>query len=319
MKNKSIYQSEAISELLNLSTNDLKSIDCQSVTILQQTNKNGTRAVAPRLIMTSTNGKQTTYDGYDTIDRACKHWLRIIAEKKSPMHERISNLIQSHLAGVKVTYLENEQYKIEKVADGISIRLTIPEKNIYHSFAIGMTEGEIAKQLIGAIKDEFLIQSGSNRKRFYFNGVFWMTEKTKNGPLEIMSADEVMVMMQNTTAGQWLSNGKFESRHDIRTWTADQSYEYVLNHVKSVDSLIGKDKPDNTAGQLEFKDVSTEIYRVYEFPDGKIVKINKPVKLNVSKSGGHRILDEKGVSHYVPSGWVHLYWKVKDGMEPFSF
>lgn len=83
--------------------------------------------------------------------------------------------------------------------------------------------------------------------------------------------------------------------------------------------MIGKDKPDNTVGQLEFKDVSTEIYRVYEFPDGKIVKINKPVKLNVSKSGGHRILDEKGVSHYVPSGWVHLYWKVKDGMEPFSF
>ena len=71
--------------------------------------------------------------------------------------------------------------------------------------------------------------------------------------------------------------------------------------------------------KLEFKSIGDEQYRVYEFPNGSKVRIDNPLQLNVSKSGGHRVLDSDGVSHYIPSGWNHLYWRVFEGKEPFAF
>jgi len=68
--------------------------------------------------------------------------------------------------------------------------------------------------------------------------------------------------------------------------------------------------------EVEFNDISTEQWRVYEFKDGK-VRIEKPHWLYVSASGGHRLIDEAGYSHYIPSGWLHLYWLVKEGLPPF--
>ena len=64
--------------------------------------------------------------------------------------------------------------------------------------------------------------------------------------------------------------------------------------------------------ELDWKNIEHEIYRVYEFPNGKRIRIDKPILLNVSKSGGHRILDSKDVSHYIPSGWIHLFWETND-------
>lgn len=71
-----------------------------------------------------------------------------------------------------------------------------------------------------------------------------------------------------------------------------------------------------------FTDISGEIYRVYEFSEELLlnrwirppfsVTIDKPQWLNVSASGGHRVLDLDGVSHYIPCGWKRLYWKSKD-------
>ena len=69
---------------------------------------------------------------------------------------------------------------------------------------------------------------------------------------------------------------------------------------------------------LEFKDISTEQYREYLFPDMTIV-IDAPEKLNVSASGGHRIVDVTGQSHYIPPGWRRLSWRVKPGAPEFSF
>ena len=63
---------------------------------------------------------------------------------------------------------------------------------------------------------------------------------------------------------------------------------------------------------LEWKNIDHEEYRVYVFPDDKKVAIKNPIKLNVSKSGGHRILDVNDVSHYIPYKWIHLYWETKD-------
>ncbi len=63
--------------------------------------------------------------------------------------------------------------------------------------------------------------------------------------------------------------------------------------------------------ELKFSNIDHELYRTYVFPNNTVV-INSPVALNVSRSGGHRILDSAGISHYIPTGWCHLYWEVKD-------
>ena len=69
---------------------------------------------------------------------------------------------------------------------------------------------------------------------------------------------------------------------------------------------------------LPFNDLSDEQYRVYVYPDMEI-KINNPLLLNVSPSGGHRVFDSEGVSNYIPAGWRHLYWVVKEGKPHFAF
>lgn len=62
---------------------------------------------------------------------------------------------------------------------------------------------------------------------------------------------------------------------------------------------------------LEFKDISNEEYRIYVFPEYVTIRIDKPTHLNISKSGGHRLLDENGESHYIPTGWVQIKWRAK--------
>jgi len=71
----------------------------------------------------------------------------------------------------------------------------------------------------------------------------------------------------------------------------------------------------NNGTSLEFADISSELYREYTFPSGS-VRIDSPLKLNVSKNG-HRVFDANGTSHYIPQGWIHLKWEVKDGQPNF--
>ncbi|MBK3780132.1 hypothetical protein G3A43_07665 [Paraburkholderia aspalathi] len=70
-----------------------------------------------------------------------------------------------------------------------------------------------------------------------------------------------------------------------------------------------------------FIDISSELYREYTFPGrGRVsitVRIDNPTDLSVSESGGHRLLDAEGVSHYIPAGWVELRWKARDGAPNF--
>lgn len=68
---------------------------------------------------------------------------------------------------------------------------------------------------------------------------------------------------------------------------------------------------------LVFTDISSEAYRSYEFSNGKVIRIDEPLKLNVSPSGGHRLFDASGTSHYIPKGWVWLKWKAKKGFPNF--
>jgi len=68
---------------------------------------------------------------------------------------------------------------------------------------------------------------------------------------------------------------------------------------------------------LVFTDISSEDFRVYEFEAMNLVRIEKPLRLHVSASGGHRIFDAQGFSHYIPSGWRRLMWKAKPGQPNF--
>ncbi len=69
--------------------------------------------------------------------------------------------------------------------------------------------------------------------------------------------------------------------------------------------------------QLEFSDISSEKWREYRFAGGDVIRIEQPLKLNVSESGGHRIFDASRRSHYIPWGWIHLSWETKDGAPNF--
>ncbi len=69
----------------------------------------------------------------------------------------------------------------------------------------------------------------------------------------------------------------------------------------------------------DFTDISSEVSRQYTFPGGPTVTINHPYRIHVSSSGGHRIEDTLGVSHYIPAGWVHLSWQTREGCPAFVF
>lgn len=73
--------------------------------------------------------------------------------------------------------------------------------------------------------------------------------------------------------------------------------------------------------QHKFTDITSEEWREYIFPtpEGRFVKrrIDNPTHLSVSESGGHRLLDAAGVSHYIPKGWIELAWKAKEGQPNF--
>lgn len=70
---------------------------------------------------------------------------------------------------------------------------------------------------------------------------------------------------------------------------------------------------------LTFKDISSELYRTYYYLRGGAFTIENPVGLNVSKSGGHKILNAAGESYYIKIGWIAIGWEKKKGAEEWSF
>lgn len=69
--------------------------------------------------------------------------------------------------------------------------------------------------------------------------------------------------------------------------------------------------------KFEFTDISSEKSRTYRFPNDEIILINEPQYLNVSRSGGHRIVNSHGVSFYIPKGWILLSWEAKENSPHF--
>ena len=69
---------------------------------------------------------------------------------------------------------------------------------------------------------------------------------------------------------------------------------------------------------LEFTDISVEEKRVYYKNGSVVLVVNNPIALNVSSSGGHRILDGEFTCHYLkPEAWDRITWLVKIGLPHF--
>lgn len=69
---------------------------------------------------------------------------------------------------------------------------------------------------------------------------------------------------------------------------------------------------------LIFTDISSELYRNYHFNNGEDLFISAPLFLNVSKSGGHRLIDNAGICYYIQpaQGW-YITWSVSNGNPHF--
>jgi hypothetical protein len=76
--------------------------------------------------------------------------------------------------------------------------------------------------------------------------------------------------------------------------------------------------PKKTVSGIVFDDVSAEKKRTYTFPEGEVT-VENPLWLNVSKSGGHRIIVAGNSTVYIPTGWGKLQWWNKEGFEPLQF
>ena len=68
---------------------------------------------------------------------------------------------------------------------------------------------------------------------------------------------------------------------------------------------------------MDFCPIYDEQDRTYTFPGGDKITIYTPLCMFVSASGGHRVVDSQGDSHYIPSGWIHLTWH--SYRKPFAF
>jgi hypothetical protein len=66
-----------------------------------------------------------------------------------------------------------------------------------------------------------------------------------------------------------------------------------------------------------FTDISSEIYREYRFPNGKVVRITRPLRLLVCEDGTHLIFTADKISHQIPPGWIHLFWDTFPGEPNF--
>jgi hypothetical protein len=60
----------------------------------------------------------------------------------------------------------------------------------------------------------------------------------------------------------------------------------------------------NNGSDLEFTDIASEAWREYRFADGSTVRIDNPLKLNVSDSGGHRIFDAQKHTTFPSAGSI---------------
>lgn len=92
------------------------------------------------------------------------------------------------------------------------------------------------------------------------------------------------------------------------------------NKVKAINEDVAQrsdDKevlaPVRSINGIEYYELN-ELYRVYEFPNGKQIQIDSVKFLNISESGGHRIITADGRVYYVKP---KESWFMEIGPSPF--
>ena len=320
---KNIYLEPEFAAFNELSDSEMRRLGFTRVTFIQEVNGRGTPTLEPRLKITGNDGNTEIIDGSNKILEKMKFILKLSDQYRNQDFQKIiCDILVKQVPAKSAVYAGNSNYVVTD-STGTKTSIKVDKDQSINYVSAGFPEKFFVTQLVNAVRLALENVKGPNRRRFYFNGIFWTTDQKPSGSdksaFKILGTEEVEVMLANSKSGHYGEHG-FEDRPDIRTWTSDKSFEEMVSFYKRVKPTI-QEQPLSPGKpvMLEFKDVSDELYRIYEWPDGKIVKVKDPVSLNVSKSGGHRVLDKAGMSHYIPSGWVHLYWKVKPGKEPFAF
>ena len=79
--------------------------------------------------------------------------------------------------------------------------------------------------------------------------------------------------------------------------------------------LAGKLRFEDIRSPLPFKDIAGEGYREYVYESGARYRVEDPIALHVSASGGHRIINSDGLSIYVMAGWIAFEMPTVDGRD----
>ena len=70
---------------------------------------------------------------------------------------------------------------------------------------------------------DIIVVIPSFRRRYFFDGNFWYKKDDGKG-IEQINEEQIDIMKKNTVEGQWLLDGKFEERDDIRTWITEENW-----------------------------------------------------------------------------------------------
>jgi hypothetical protein len=112
---------------------------------------------------------------------------------------------------------------------------------------------------------------------------------------------------------------KKSKKSEVTSDTPKEEKEERLQRIREIMKKTGAPNEGflNESG-LAFSDISSEKKREYTFPNGKKLFINKPLYLNVSASGGHRLYAEDNTCYYVQpeKGW-YIKWKPRKGKPSF--
>src|SRR6266404_1785668 len=77
---------------------------------------------------------------------------------------------------------------------------------------------------------------------------------------------------------------------------------------------------------LDFKELTDDLSRSFEFPGGDVITVDKPALMagkpniyGIPGGGSMRIIDLGGAVHSIPYGWLRLKWSPRPGFPTVAF
>lgn len=223
------------------------------------------------------------------------------------IHRHTYKAMLLHMDFPCVSFLKGKQMTIKRIinketkAEFLNKRIE-KQANIIINLA---KERDTADKILDSMAEELMVRSFEEEE-----------EKPDDGSIV---ADRVLGDLELATPGEL----EYQVRLKEAEVFQDLDLQILAKRLKEIeqneklkkepvlqDDFINESK-------LEFTDISSEQYRIYEFNNGKTIMIAEPLRLNISKSGGHRLYDSSGVSHYIPQGWVRVSWKSKPNQPNF--